>query len=168
MYKENFIQTANVSSKKIVPKGVVVHHISLNEGDTVDILTMPKGVLSDGREFNGVSAHCIIWKDGSRTKLAEDTARTWHAGKSEFKGISGCNNFMLGVEFHGDTNVEPLTQDQIGSFIEWLIPRIEDHKITLDWITDHRTIAPDRKVDINPVELERLLTAIKPLFTNNK
>lgn len=163
-YPENFIQTENVSAQPIEPEGVVFHHISLSKEDTLAILTKKQGALSNGDAFIGVSAHCIIWKDGSRTILAADDQRTWHAGKSNFMGRSNCNDFMLGVEFHGDTNKEPLTQDQVGSAIEWLIPRIEKWKFTFAYMTDHRTIAPERKVDLNPVELEKLLTAIKPLF----
>lgn len=163
-YSENFIQTANISSRLIVPEGVVTHHISLSKEDTIAILTKKQGLLSNGDAFSGVSAHCIGWKDGSRTVLANDNQRCWHAGRSEFKGRYGCNDFLLGYEFHGDTYKYPLTQDQIGSFIEWLIHRKEKWNIAFDYITDHRTIAPTRKVDINPVELKRLLTAIKPLF----
>ena len=71
---------------------------------------------------------------------------------------------MLGYEFEGDTNKKPLTQNQIVSFIDWLIPRKEKWSFAFDYMTDHRTIAPTRKVDLNPIELKKLLTAIKSLF----
>ncbi len=164
-YNEDFVQTKNISTRTIVPDGVILHHISLNKIDTLKILTQEQGILTNGDAFSGVSAHCIGWKDGSRTVLAKDHQRCWHAGRSEFLGRSGCNDFMLGYEFHLDSYKEQLTQDQIGSFIEWLIPRIDIWNFTFDYMTDHRTIAPTRKVDLNPVELNRLLKAIKPLFT---
>ena len=185
MYKENFIQSVNISKRKIAPKGIVLHHIYLNEQDTIDILTKSSGKLSTGEWFKGVSAHCIGWKDGSRTKLAHDTDRTWHAGYSEFQGLTSCNNFMLGYEFHYNSNKEVITQDQLGSFLEWFIPRKEKYDIQLDFVVDHRMIRNNfiekycsdvngkayyngkyvsRKVDLNPVEYEKVMTLIKQLY----
>lgn len=185
-YKENFI-AGNISKGKFIqPEGVVAHHIYLLKEDIIAMFTKLSGVLSDGREFKGVSAHCVIWKDGSRTIFATDIQRTWHAGMSEFKGKKYCNNFMLGVEFHGNTNKEPLTQNQIGSFIEWFIPRKEKFNIGFDYVTDHRAVRMNfidkfcsiikgrayyndklvaKKVDLNPVELNKLLKVIKQLYT---
>lgn len=164
IYKENYIQTLNVSRRTIIPIGAVVHHITLNVEDTIKILTQRGGVLSNGDGFLGVSAHCVGWRNGDRTVLAADNARTWHAGVSEFMGRSNCNDFMLGYEFHGDTYAQPLTQEQIGCFVDWFIPRKEKWNIAFNYVTDHRTVAPHRKVDINPVELEKLLKVVKQLY----
>ncbi len=155
-YKESFI-AGNVSTGRFIkPLGVVLHHTGdYTKGSIVSTFTNPKSLAS---------AHCLGLKNGERIAFATDIQRTWHAGMSEFKGKKYCNNFMLGYEFQGDTYKDELTQDQIGSFIEWFIPRKEKHDFLFDWITDHKTVSPGRKVDLNPVEFEKVLTVIKQLY----
>ncbi|WBC28411.1 amidase [Rhodobacteraceae phage LS06-2018-MD05] len=155
-YLENYIEGNHSIGYEIEPKGIVLHH-------TGDYSKHSITYTFTNRE-SSASAHVVIWKDGNRTQFCKDNQRAWHAGVSEFKGWKGCNNFMIGVEFEGDTNKEPLTKEQIESFIEWLIPRIEQYKFSIDWVTDHRTVSPGRKVDLNPKELKRVLTAIKYLW----
>lgn len=155
-YKEIYIAGNYSKGKKIIPVGVVLHHTGLYSlKSIISTFTNPKSLAS---------AHVLIGKDGNRIKFGEDNFRMWHAGISEFKGKKYCNNFMLGVEFHGDTNISPLSFEQVESFVEWLIPRIEKWNIKKDWITDHRTVSPKRKVDLKETELKKILTAIKYLF----
>jgi N-acetylmuramoyl-L-alanine amidase len=44
------------------------------------------------------SAHFVVELDGSITQMVECDQKAFHAGKSSFKGRSGCNNFTLGIE----------------------------------------------------------------------
>ena len=153
IYEENRLPGNFTKDRTIKPKGIILHHTGDYSRHSIEsTFTNPE---------SKASAHVVIWKDGSRTIFVEDDLKAWHAGVSEFMGMKNCNNFILGVEFHGDTNNEPLTFNQIDSFIEWSAPRIVKFRIHKEWITDHRTVAPGRKVDLNPKELERVLTAIK-------
>lgn len=155
-YNEVIVPTPNFSrGRKNTIRGVVFHHTGFGLNSSLSWLT---------DESSEVSAHLIIDKDGTRYILAEDSKVTWHAGKSIFKGISNCNDFMLGVEFVGNTALTPLTNDQIESAIEWLEPRWEKYRFTLEWITDHRTISPGRKIDLNKKELQRLKQSIAASF----
>lgn len=164
MYEENFIR-GNYSKGRIIrPLGVVLHHNYLSESDLKIQMTSTEPVISTGEEIVPASYHCVGWKDGRRTVFARDGERAWHAGTSSFYGIPHCNNFMLGYAFHGNTYAERLTREQIESFIEWFIPRMERFTISKEYVTDHRTVAPGRKKDLNPVELERVLTAINNLW----
>jgi AmpD protein len=88
----------------------------------------------------------------------------WHAGASTFFGRERGNDFLLGCAFAGDTYATPLTEAQIASAVDWLASRWACYAWTIAAITDHRQIAPDRKDDLNPVEWERLRTAIKGRF----
>jgi N-acetylmuramoyl-L-alanine amidase len=45
-----------------------------------------------------VSAHFVVERDGSITQMVECDQKAFHAGKSSFKGRSGCNNFAIGIE----------------------------------------------------------------------
>ena len=135
--------------------GVVFHHSVIPFDETIALMTDPA---------RKVSYHCLIAPDGTRCTLVPDDQVAWHAGVSSFRGRPGCNAFLLGLSFAGDTYAAPLTEAQLASALEWLASRWTRHGWTLDWMTDHRQVAPGRKDDLNPVEWLRLLAAIKLNF----
>lgn len=131
------------------------HHSAISYEETIALMT---------REESRVSYHCLIAPDGTRCTLVPDGETAWHAGVSRFQGQELCNGFMLGVSFAGNTYQAPLTDAQIASALEWLEPRWRARGWTLEWMTDHRQVAPGRKDDLNPVEWERLRAAIAARF----
>jgi len=135
--------------------GVVFHHTVISFEETIALMTDPA---------RKVSYHCVIAADGTRCTLVPDNQVAWHAGVSSFRGRPDCNTFLLGLSFAGDTYATPLTDVQIASALEWLVPRWARHHWTLDWMTDHRQVAPGRKDDLNPVEWDRLFTTLKTRF----
>lgn len=44
------------------------------------------------------SAHLVIAQDGKITQFAPFNVVTWHAGKSQWKGLSGLNQHAIGIE----------------------------------------------------------------------
>jgi len=44
------------------------------------------------------SAHLVIDRDGSIVQLVDFNRKAWHAGKSQWRGISGLNNHSIGIE----------------------------------------------------------------------
>lgn len=150
-------------------KGIVLHHTGFTDDDNLEevtkLLTSP----------NGNSAHVIIAKDGKRRVLANPEDVTFHAGYSLFNGRDNVNDFMLGIEFQGDTNKEPLTEQQIQSAVEYMIPIIRKYNIPLENITTHKIITdnynnyliqqgktPERsKIDINQRDYTRIIEALK-------
>jgi N-acetyl-anhydromuramyl-L-alanine amidase AmpD len=102
-----------------------------------------------------VSYHVLVAQDGRRTVFANPTQRTWHAGKSEWMGRKDLNSWSIGASFEGDTNTEPLTLAAMESMAEYLVPLIKKYGLTLNSLTDHRTVSPGRKDDLNPKELAR-------------
>lgn len=44
------------------------------------------------------SAHLVIAQDGAITQFAPFNVVTWHAGKSQWKGLIGLNQFAVGIE----------------------------------------------------------------------
>jgi AmpD protein len=137
-------------------RGVVFHHSEISTEEAIALMLRPE---------SKVSYHLIIAPDGTRCRLVPDQAVAWHAGVSSFRGRERCNDFLLGVSFGGDTARLPLTDDQLASALEWLAPRWALHGWTLDWMTDHRQVAPGRKRDLAPAEWERLRAAIARRFT---
>lgn len=153
-YPEVFKASPNISSSRIVPEGVVLHHSSGSYNGSVSWILQEK---------SNVSYHCIIDKDGSRTSFAADDRRCWHAGKSRFKGRGGCNGFLLGLAFSGNTNTRELTKDEIASAVEWLLPRFAKWgwPKDLSTITTHREISPGRKDDVDIRAEQAILKALK-------
>lgn len=135
--------------------GVVFHHSVISFEETIALMTDPA---------RQVSYHCLIAADGTRCTLVPDDHVAWHAGVSTFRGRPGCNAFLLGLSFAGDTYAAPLTDAQLASALEWLEPRWKENAWTLGWMTDHRQVAPGRKNDLNPVEWERLHAALRARF----
>jgi hypothetical protein len=135
-------------------KAVVLHHTAY-EQPTLD--NVHKQFMTPGQN----SSHVVINYDGSRIKYAEPEQVTFHAGKSKFLNREEVNDFSIGVEFQGDTNKKPLTEDQINSAIEYLIPIIKKNNIPIENITTHAIIAGERKQDINDKEYKRFLMALR-------
>jgi N-acetyl-anhydromuramoyl-L-alanine amidase len=136
-------------------RGVCFHHTVLSFEETLAWM---------GREESRVSYHVVIAMDGTRARLVAETHVAWHAGVSDFQGRVGCNAFLLGVAFAGDTYAAPLTDAQIASALEWLASRWTTRGWSLAAMTDHRQIAPGRKDDLAPAEWLQLRAAIEARF----
>lgn len=95
----------------------------------------------------GVSAHCLIRRDGEVVQFVPFAARAWHAGVSSFAGREKCNDYSIGIELEGCDYIA-YTDEQYQSLIE-LTKHIQFTypKITLPRITGHQFIAPLRKTD---------------------
>jgi N-acetylmuramoyl-L-alanine amidase len=102
-----------------------------------------------------VSYHCIVAKDGKRTVLADPDERPWHAGKSGWRGRNDLNSWSIGAAFEGDTNTRQLGEAEMASMAEYLVPLMKQYNLALGDVTDHRSVSPGRKDDLNPVELAR-------------
>ena len=97
-----------------------------------------------------VSSHLLIRRDGHMIQYVPFHKRAWHAGVSEFAGLTHCNDFSIGIELEGtDTDAYEPVQYEILSDISQQI--LETYPaITLERITGHSDIAPQRKTDPGP------------------
>ena len=102
-----------------------------------------------------VSYHAIVAKDGKRTVLADADERTWHAGVSSWRGKKDLNSYAVGAAFEGDTNTRQLEEAEMASMAEYLVPLMKRYGLTLADVTDHRTVSPGRKDDLNAKQLAR-------------
>lgn len=138
---------------------LVVHNISLPPGEFGghDIRALFTGTLDSQahpfyQQLEGVrvSAHCVVYRDGSIEQFVPFSERAWHAGVSSFQGRPKCNDYAIGIELEG-TDVDNYTDKQYQSLCE-LTRFIQNRypKISLGRIVGHCDIAPGRKTDPGP------------------
>ena len=139
---------------------LVIHNISLPAGEFaarpehsfVDALFMGKLDCNAHPDFSSlqgvrVSAHCVIWRDGSVFQYVPFAKRAWHAGVSQFAGRERCNDFSIGIELEGTDDI-PYTEQQYQSLIQLTFFLCQQYPaITPERITGHSDIAPGRKTD---------------------
>ena len=94
-----------------------------------------------------VSAHFFIRRDGSLWQCVSANDRAWHAGASNYRGRSNCNDDSIGIELEGlegDT-FEPAQYDtlrQLSQDLALAYPIVH--------MAGHEHIAPGRKQDPGP------------------
>ena len=87
-----FQKTPNMSGKLKggKPKFIVIHFTANGTArSALNWLSNPKAKAS---------AHLVIGHDGTITQMAMLNEKTWHAGRSSWKGIKGLNSHSVGIE----------------------------------------------------------------------
>lgn len=97
-----------------------------------------------------VSAHLLIKRSGEVIQFVPFDKRAWHAGVSEFKGESNCNDFSIGIELEGADHIEFESEQynalhDVTKALRKAYPAIE-----IPRIVGHSDIAPGRKTDPGP------------------
>lgn len=151
-------QTNGQYAQKITPKAIVLHDTCGNYEGSIEWTS--KIINPDTGKRLYASYHVIIKRNGERTVTNPDDNRAYHAGQSEFKGKKNLNLWSLGVAFERDSHTEPLQDAAIESAVEYIIPKMKKWGISLDNVTDHRTISPNRKVDLKKEEYEKVMAAL--------
>lgn len=162
--------TPNVDPDRVNEvQGVILHHTDEPTAElALQVLTYGK----KGQKNRHVGTHVVIDTDGTRYIMCRPDQITYHAGASLLNGREHCNDWCLGIEFQGNTCKKPLTEEQINSAIEWLLPLIKKYNIPIENIVTHETIRNNYKrahpgskaygkVDITQKEYERFMNALK-------
>ena len=70
---------------------------------------------------------------------------------------------MLGLAFSDNTKTRELTDDEIASAVEWLLPRFKKWgwSTDLSTVTTHKEISPGRKDDVDSRAEQAILKALK-------
>jgi AmpD protein len=143
----------------VKPQLLVVHGISLPPGEFggpwIDRLftgALPPEAHPYFKMIEGLraSAHALIRRDGEIVQYVPFGERAWHAGQSEYRGRSGCNDFSIGVELEG-TDDMPYTDAQYTSLAALSAVLFAAYPtLTPEHIVGHSDIAPQRKTDPGP------------------
>ncbi|MGA6828056.1 N-acetylmuramoyl-L-alanine amidase [Nitrospira sp. NS4] len=85
----SFVETPNKGGD-LAPRYLVFHYTAGKSAQSsIDWLTNPEAKAS---------AHLILARDGSICQLAPFNVKTWHAGVSNWEGLSGLNSYSIGIE----------------------------------------------------------------------
>jgi AmpD protein len=135
---------------------IVVHSISLPPGEfggpevqqlfcnELDWNAHPYFKQMEGLQ---VSAHFYIQRSGKLWQFVSCDQRAWHAGASEYRGRSNCNDNSVGIELEGLEGgpFEPAQYETLAA----LCAVIAGHYPIAE-IAGHEHIAPGRKADPGP------------------
>lgn len=153
-----FIESPNFDSRpeNELPQLIVVHGISLppnqfgGQGITqlfTNQLNPEEDPYFEAIKDLRVSAHALIRRNGSLMQFVPFHERAWHAGVSEFKGRSRCNDFSIGIELEGtdQTCYTAIQYEVLSELIKSLwqaYPSLHERHVV-----GHCDIAPGRKTD---------------------
>jgi len=93
-----------------------------------------------------VSAHYLLDYDGTVDALVDETARAWHAGAGQWRGLSDMNSRSIGIELAND-GFEPFPEAQMAALEGLLAGIMARWSIPPAGIIGHSDMAPGRKSD---------------------
>ena len=94
-----------------------------------------------------VSSHLYIKRDGTLVQFVPFNQRAWHAGVSQFRSRSNCNDFSIGIELEGTDDLE-YTDEQYCQLVQVTLQLLAVYpKLKKELIVGHCDIAPERKTD---------------------
>ncbi|MES0811250.1 N-acetylmuramoyl-L-alanine amidase [Roseibium sp. SCPC15] len=97
-----------------------------------------------------VSAHYLVYEEGTILQCVPEARRAWHAGRSSWKGETDINSRSIGVEIVNpghEFGYRPFPEDQIEAVIALVSDICRRHGIAAWRVLGHSDIAPDRKED---------------------
>ena len=111
-------------------------------------------ILTDPNAGQRVSAHYLVDETGEIYALVDEEFRSWHAGKSAWRGLADINSRSVGIEIVNPGQgpdcrpFPPLQMESVASLSKEIITR---WRIAPHHVLGHSDIAPGRKVDPGPL-----------------
>lgn len=136
----------NHNERRLGPPDMVVIHYT----DMLDFDETRARLCDPAAE---VSAHWLIGLDGRAEQLVDEAHRAWHAGVSEWGGVTDVNSRSIGIELMnaGHSNgLHPFPAAQMDALEALLEAILARWNIRPDNVVGHEHVAPGRKVDPGP------------------
>ncbi|WP_299729577.1 N-acetylmuramoyl-L-alanine amidase [uncultured Endozoicomonas sp.] len=180
----NSLKTKNRDDWEIPVEFLVLHYTAVNLEETLALFTNPE---------SSVSSHLVIDITGDIYELVDcldgRALRAWHAGVSEWAGMTGLNDCSIGIELvNYNGNVFPYTEAQYGALKQVMLQlkkhypnlaspeRVVGHEhiagfrgkadpgLCFDWLRFYQesypeVTAPDRQ-SVCPVDLQSSLVML--------
>lgn len=124
------------------PDAIILHYTGMETGEAAEAW------LCDPR--SEVSAHYLVYEDGTIVQMVRETDRAWHAGKGSWGGKSDVNSFSIGIEIvnpgHslGYCDFPAVQTDAVAALCRGICER---HAIPPERVLAHSDVAPGRKID---------------------
>lgn len=150
------------TTREIDVKGIVVHYFSavnvddngLNPENCRNLvldLNRPEAKrewysMPDFPDRMYASYHAMIDREGKLMRLVPDDCVAYHAGQSEYKGLSGLNEYSLGAALIA-SHSSGFTDAQYKTLNDYINVKKKEHNI--EWVTGHENIT-SRKKDPGP------------------
>ena len=132
----------NQNERKLPVSLLVLHYTGMESGAAaLDRMRNPDAQ---------VSAHYMVEEDGRVFRMIEEDRRAWHAGVSEWMGITDVNSASIGIEIVNgghDFGLPEFPDVQINALIPLCKRIIVDHNIQPQGVVGHSDIVPNRKGD---------------------
>jgi len=97
-----------------------------------------------------VSAHYVVLENGGIVQMVPEHARAWHAGLSEWEGVTDTNSRSIGIEIVNaghSGGLPPYPDAQIAAVTALCAEIAARHAIRADRVLAHSDVAPARKDD---------------------
>ena len=149
----SFVESPNCSERKIPADLIILHCISLPEGEygnnnVIDLflntLNLKSHKTFESLENVCVSSHVFIKRTGKIIQFVPFNKVAWHAGKSSYKGRENCNEFSIGIELEG--SIKDYFEDIQYVRLNEIIHCLREEYRHMD-VVGHRDVAPLRKLD---------------------
>lgn len=129
------------------PQGVPIDTVVLHYTGMQDAESALRRLCDPRAE---VSAHYLVYEDGSILQCVPEARRAWHAGKSFWKGETDLNSRSIGIEIVNpghEFGYRPFPAVQIDAVCELTADISKRHGIQPWRVLAHSDVAPDRKED---------------------
>ncbi len=125
-------------------RGIVCHHTGTANPKLLNMPTLR--VLIDGRsDLPGPLSQLGLGRDGTYYVIA--AGRSNHAGKGQWKGVSG-NSQFIGIEAeNGGTKADAWPDVQMDAYRRGAAAILANLKLDPEWCCGHKEYAPGRKDD---------------------
>lgn len=125
----------------LTPRLIVLHYTAIPDAQAaIDWLCAPE---------SQVSAHLLIDRDGTATRMVDDALRAWHAGQGAWAGCDDVNSASIGIEL-ANSGAEPFSNPQMTALESLLSELMSRHAIPPAGVIAHSDLAPARKIDPGP------------------
>lgn len=97
-----------------------------------------------------VSCHYLVEEDGTIVRMVDEAKRAWHAGKSQWRGITDVNSASIGIEIVNpghEWGYRQFPEAQMSALVPLVADIKERYGITRGNVVGHSDIAPARKQD---------------------
>ena len=141
-------------TKKLI-KFIILHYTGMKkESEAIKKLCHSK---------SKVSSNYFIQDNGKIICLVPELYKAWHAGRSNWKGITALNSYSVGISFYGNTNSRTPSAAEVDSVAKKCIYLMDKFNIALDGILTHAMVSPGRKNDTSKETHSLVISRIKEL-----